>query len=57
MFWYSFIMFIRSKSVERAEGKSARMTIEMQLGEDNTESNLFIQPHLQSPSCLLSFQT
>lgn len=29
----------------------------MQLGEDNTESNLFIQPHLQSPSCLLSFQT
>lgn len=39
------------------KGKTLRMTIEMQLGEDYIESNLFIQPHLQSPSCLLSFQT
>lgn len=33
------------------------MMIEMQLGEGYSKSNLFIQPHLQSPNCLLSFQT
>lgn len=40
---------------KRESGKD--MIIEMQLREDASESNLFIQPHLQSPNCLLSFQT
>lgn len=34
-----------------------KMMIGMQLSQDDSKSNLFIQPHLQSPNCLLSFQT
>lgn len=43
-------VFIRSTPVEGLLDKGrGRMTIEMQLGGYNTQSNLFIQPHLQPP--------
>lgn len=42
---------------EGQRGIAVRMMIEMQLREDNTESNLFIYRRLQSSTCLLSFQT
>lgn len=43
----------KAKTKARKEPGWRWWSIEMQLSEDNSKSNLFIQPHLQSPDCLL----